>query len=169
MGISIVGFWRPLIVLYFVLSCFGCASESIQTNKVDPTNSLMRDDFWGTGDDSDLPAAFEIVCDPDPEKCGDTHFGANDDSYVISFQRFPRAAEAVEEFEKIRKEASREVRSGDVRNSEGLVVGRKIVLWQDIERYPDAYKLVWVRGNRLAIVSTEKFESINLYESDRGL
>lgn len=171
LGLSLrIAYFRSPLILGFVLSlCFGCSSESISNSNAETASSLMRDGFWGTGDNADLPRVFESVCDPDPESCGDSHFYANEDQYMISFRRFPTVAGAVEEFEKIRREASREIRAGDVRNSEGLVVGRKVIVWQDVERYPDTYELVWLRGNRLATVSAERFESINLYETDRGL
>ena len=66
---------KYLLVSFLILSfvtVFAC-------NSVGTDSGLMPDNFWGSGENKDLPAAWESVCIPDSEKCGSAHFTANDD------------------------------------------------------------------------------------------
>ena len=129
----------------------------------------MPADFWGKGDNSDLPNAFESVCAVDPDECGDTHFGANDDLFIVSFHRFANPEAAVKALEKERKNSFEEIRAGEIKGLNGNVVGKKFILKDDNVNSDGRYKLLWVRGNRLATVTAQKIDSINAYEADRHL
>jgi hypothetical protein len=153
-----------LLTLIFLLVFSACSSTKTKTS-----TELMPSAFWGDGENRDLPGAFESVCLPDEAKCGGTHFGANGDHYLVSFEVFETEQDASSALQREREKASRDIREGEITNALGEVVGRKYLQWEDVKGVADRYKLVWTRGRRLAIVSTEKLDSINAYEADRGL
>ncbi|MBX3244051.1 MAG: hypothetical protein KF685_06300 [Acidobacteria bacterium] len=129
----------------------------------------MRDNFWGNDENNDLPAAWESVCVPDPDKCGSTHFSVNDDHYFVDFQLFDTEEEAAAAFEKERRSSSDDIRNGDIQDAAGRLVGQKTIFRRQEKQETIRYALVWTRGKRLAIVTAEKLESINAYETDRGM
>ncbi len=150
------------LLLFFSALVFSC-------NNAVSNTGLMPDTFWGKGDMQDLPQMFESVCDPKPDECGDTHFGANGDHYIVYFQVFDNEQKTQAAFEGERRKSSHDVREGEIKDAYGNIVGKKFVQWEDQSDKAGRYKLIWTRGKRFALVTAEKLESINAYEIDRRL
>lgn len=152
---------RVLILTLFIL-CAGCHSIDYREHPVPP-------DFWGKGEDRDLPSMFESVCVPKASRCGDTHFSFEDEAIAISYIQFNSQEEAIRELSEVAENTTKVIRKGSVRNENGIVVGEKIVVLGKMKDVRDSYYLLWTRGSRFAKLYSESLVTIEKYEAARGL
>lgn len=162
-------------ILYFItvslaVCIIGCNNYQIEENVKceNEPKGLMPCTFWGKDEDSDLPWAFESTCTEG--KCGDTHFGANEDHFFVSYMLFQTREDAEQRLKKELENSNRLIRSGNILSKDGKIIGQKHLFSRDTEeRYANRYGIAWTRNERFAVVTAEKLETIELYESDRGL
>lgn len=129
---------------------------------------LMREGFWGKGENADLPRAFESVC-VEPPECGGTHFSSDRFEYHVNYTKFESDALAEAQLEKKRNGTSTIVRESMILDPSGIVVGKKMVLIgvnSDGERL---FTLAWTRRARFATVTADSIDAIAAYENDRNL
>jgi len=154
-------YFAALLLLFGLVISLACVSQTTRPSH------LMPGAFWGAGEDSDLPAAFEAVCVDEEEPCGDTHFRANSHDYLISYRQLssPEDADASLSVATETMPGATVIRTGIVLAKDGSAVGSKALIRFD----KDVYGLVWTRGKRRASVMSDSLVAIEAYEADRGL
>ncbi len=170
---------KILILILFVLSLSGC--ENVKTDESYSNSQsyyredgTLKDEFYGKGENSDIPNSFEAVevdkNGKETGKGGSTHFEFVNEEVGINFQIYESSEIALKQLNQTIEKADKVIRKSVIKNNKGEEVGQKALLIQTTEtegrRY---YSLVWTRNSRLASLSGDSLKAIEAYENDRKL
>jgi hypothetical protein len=170
---------KKLCFIFIVAISFGC--QTATKNNANQENytyyredGLMRDEFWGKDEESDIPAIFEAVSvDKNGKvdgKGGDTHFEFLDEEVGISYYSYDSPELALEQLNKSIKNAKKVVRKGVIKNSKGDEVGQKVLIIQKSKvSETNFYSLKWTCNSRWTSLSSDSLKAIEAYEIDRKL
>jgi len=171
------------IIIIASLFCFSCSSSK-QSSGIYPTapqgpepdgisfstaSDQKTNRLWGEGEDADLPAIFEAVCDDDPDRCGNTHIDLDEHFISVKFERFESPASAQEKVKAEARKAGKTLRTGSIKDQTGQIVGQKVIIQAKLDGGQTAFLMLWTRGSRFAQIRSDSIEGIEKYEKDRGL
>jgi hypothetical protein len=173
---------KALYIIIFLSFLLGCQT----TNKNESSNTnqeyysyyredgLMREEFWGKGEENDIPYSFEsVTIDKNGKvdnKGGDTHFHFLDEEVGVSYYYYDNSEMALNRFQEDIHKAKKLIRKGIIINEKGEQVGEKaLVLKRSTVTNSNYYSLIWTRNSRLSSVSGDSLKAIEAYENDRKL
>lgn len=171
-----------IIFILLVFLFFGCKSANINRSQKQNQNNysyyredgLMKEEFWGKGENSDIPNIFEAVSidksgKPDG-KGGDTHFHFLNEEVGINYQIYDSTEIALQKLNQSIEKADKIIRRGIIKNSNGEAVGQKVLFIQKSKITKEIYYLlVWTRNSRFTTLSSSSLKTIEEYEKDREL
>lgn len=173
------------ILILILLAFFFLACQNESTNLSESNNNesyadyrkdgLKKDEFWGKGENSDIPNVFESVFvdenGKENGKGGDTHFHFLDKEVFVSYQIYDSPEIALKQLHEAVENAEKIIRKGIILNNSNEEVGQKVLLIKTSENLQNnqSYSLIWTRNARFTSLSSESLKAIEAYEKDRNL
>lgn len=134
----------------------------------------MKEEFWGKGEDSDIPWAFEIICvdangNSNANKCSSTHFDIEGEEISVNYTKFDNSEQAIEALDNQLRESEKTIRSGIIKNQNDQSIGKKMLIIRSSGNFSRDYSLLWTHNARLTQISSKSLDAIEKYEKDRNL
>lgn len=170
-------------LIAFILLIFTCSFLACQkVNHLTDQNyysyyredGSLKDEFWGEGENSDIPRDFEAVSvnknGKEDGKGGDTHFDFLDDEVGVSYQVYDSSEIALQQLNKSIETSEKVIRKGSIKNEKGEEIGQKaVIVTKSKFNKSNYYALTWTRNSRFTILSGDSLKTIEAYEKDRKL
>ncbi len=163
-----------LILLISILSACQKVSDNQQYYSYYREDGMLKEEFYGEGENSDIPRVFEAVSvdenGRDNGKGGDTHFHFLDEEVSIGYQIYDSPETALKQLKMSVEKAHNIIRKGIIKNEAGEEVGQKVLLIEKSEFKENEYhRLIWTRNSRFTKLSGRSLKVIEAYEKDRKL